>query len=190
MKSFEDLERFVRDNRDEFDDLIPNDDMFSKIETVKVTKKTLNWWQISGRVAAAAVIFFAGYSIHYVGGIFSNEFSANQNSQMDSQADSSFQAFVEMQYYYENQINIVKTDIVSLTGNDEVVQQEIQLELEDLKTIFDDLKKDLNDQANNKEVIDAMIMNYRVKLKLLEDMRNQLNPHKNEEKKDYETVDI
>ena len=37
-----------------------------------------------------------------------------------------------------------------------------------------ELKDDLNDNADNDEVIQAMIQNYRIKLEILEEMLNQI----------------
>jgi hypothetical protein len=63
--------------------------------------------------------------------------------------------------------------------------------MDELQTIFEELKEDLNDQANEEEVIEAMILNYRMKLRLLEDMKAQLNTTTQEgEEVQYETIDI
>ncbi len=50
------------------------------------------------------------------------------------------------------------------------------MEFSDLDVLFKELKEDLNDNADNHEVIEAMIQNYSIKLEILEDMLNQIKP--------------
>lgn len=192
MKNDDRLERFIIENRSHFDDLIPDDSLFQNIETIKPpAKRSLTLWQVTARIAAAVILFFSGYSIqHFMGNKSAENHLNNNSAHYEVSSDSAYRAFSEMQHYYQNQIDQVSTDIITLVNNDQEVHQEIEMELNDLKKIFEDLKNDLNDQANNKEVIDAMIMNYRVKLKLLEDMREQLKPQTNTEEVRYETLDI
>ena len=56
-------------------------------------------------------------------------------------------------------------------------------DMEELDEVYNELKEDLKDNASNPEVIEAMILNYRVKLEILEDLLNQL---KEKENQDYE----
>ena len=51
----------------------------------------------------------------------------------------------------------------------------LNLDLVELEGVFEDLKKDLKDDSDNQEVIEAMIQNYRIKLEILEEMLLQLN---------------
>ena len=57
-----------------------------------------------------------------------------------------------------------------LTAQDPDLRSEIDMELVDLDRVFLDLKDDLKDNADNEEVIEAMIQNYRLKLEILEEM--------------------
>ena len=68
-----------------------------------------------------------------------------------------------------------------------MVQADIKRDLSELDAIFLELKKDLNDNANNQEVIEAMIQNYMMKLEILEDMLEQIKPTKNTNN-DYEKI--
>jgi predicted CopG family antitoxin len=56
-------------------------------------------------------------------------------------------------------------------------------DMEELDEVYLELKEDLKDNVSNPEVIEAMILNYRVKLEILEDLLNQLNEKENQ---DYE----
>lgn len=189
------FENFVKDHRDEFDDLVPREDLFKGIKTKqgRVISMNAKTWFV--RVAAAVVIFTIGFGAsEIISSIKEGTESSrgySQNSEELDSTESSFQDFYEMQMYYTQQIDLVKNEIIVLSNADEEINQEVNLELDELKLIFQELQKDLDDQTNNQEVIDAMIMNYRVKLKMLEEMKNQLDPSINDnEEDDYETVDI
>ena len=69
-----------------------------------------------------------------------------------------------------------KEEFYHLAGND--LRKEINVELTELDYVFRELKEDLNDNADNEEVVVAMIQNYRLKLEILEDILMQLEPAK------------
>ena len=56
-------------------------------------------------------------------------------------------------------------------------------DMEELDEVYLELQEDLKDNVSNPEVIEAMVLNYRVKLEILEDLLNQLNEKENQ---DYE----
>lgn len=184
------LEKFVLDNRDEFDDLEPGKDLFKELDTPKKKIIHLDSWKMISRVAAALVIFSLGFAL--------NEYlSKDKVSGVATEAeilmenDSMRMAFEEMQFYYTSQINAVKNEIILLSNSDAGISQELDFQMEEFNAIFEELKNDLKDQANDEEVLEAMILNYRVKLRLLEDMKVQLNSINQEgEEVQYETIDI
>ena len=55
------------------------------------------------------------------------------------------------------------------------VDPEILMELEEMDRVFEELKSDLADDVDNEEVIAAMIDNYRLKLKILERILEELD---------------
>ena len=75
-----------------------------------------------------------------------------------------------------------------LTGNRAETDQlsnELYMEMQETEEYYsNELKEDLRDNASNPEVIEAMIVNYRVKLEILEDLLHQL---KEKENQDYES---
>ena len=56
--------------------------------------------------------------------------------------------------------------------------------MEELDEVYDELKEDLKDNASNPEVIEAMILNYKVKLEILEDLLEQLKAKENQDEED------
>jgi len=189
------FEDFVKDHRGEFDDLMPREDLFNGIKTKRGKIITLNAKVWISRVVAALVIFTIGFGAsELLSSLNDNPDTKNaysQDARGHESMDSSYRDFYEMQVYYNQQIDLVKNEIILLSNADAEINNEIDIELKELKTISDELQKDLEDHTNDQEVIDAMIMNYRVKLKMLEEMKKQLEPSTNySEEEDYETVDI
>ena len=81
---------------------------------------------------------------------------------------------IEAEAYYTSQINMRKEEVFRLTVNAPDVQKEINTELVEMDKVFEVLKEDLKDNADNEEVIEAMIQNYRLKLDILEEMLYRL----------------
>jgi len=187
------LEQFVLDHRDEFDDLVPREEPFKEFDAPKAKIIRLKSWKTLLRVAAAMLIFALGFALNdllspnYIEG---DKIFAKRHKEV-SGSDSLRNAFEEMQVYYSSQINTVKNEIILLSKSDEVISDELDYQMQEFNSIFEELKNDLNDQANEEDVIEAMIQNYRVKLRLLEDMKAQLNSTNQEEEEDqYEIIDI
>ena len=62
---------------------------------------------------------------------------------------------------------------------------DVNNELGDLDAILLELKEDLSDDADNQEVVEAMMQNYMLKLEILEDLLEQIKA-KNEKNNDDE----
>lgn len=89
--------------------------------------------------------------------------------------------FDEINMYYTAQIISRKNEIFRLTSGSSVNQQ-IDLEVGQLDSIYISLKKDLKDNMNNPEVVEAFILQYRVKLEMLDNILNQLQANDNNDK--------
>ena len=61
----------------------------------------------------------------------------------------------------------------------------LRVDMEELDQAYEELKEDLKDNVANPAVIEAMILNYSVKLEILEDLLHQL---KEKEEQDDEDV--
>jgi len=186
------LEEFVKDHRDEFDQLEPPRNLFNELGHQDKKMINLHNWKIVLRVAAAVIIFSLGFALNEI--LPENEDQKNAgfaNDETSFESDSLRMAFEEMQVYYTSQINTVKNDIILLSNSDQEISDELDLQMKEFNAVFKELLTDLKDQANDEEVIEAMILNYRVKLRLLEDMKEQLNTSNIEgEEVKYETIDI
>lgn len=82
---------------------------------------------------------------------------------------------LEAQYYYQQQIDQMMTQVKGQAPEEEAFEDIARLD-----EAFEELKSDLKDGVQNEEVIAAMIDNYRLKLKILERILEEI------EEKDHE----
>ena len=121
-------------------------------------KKSLLIWKTIA--AAATLLLIAAMATLYA------QYERAQNYPME---------LVEAQRYYQQQINQKIVRVRQLAG-DELVEADF----EKLDAAFDELKADLNDEVYNEAVVTAMIDNYRLKLKILEQILEELDKKENE----------
>jgi hypothetical protein len=94
----------------------------------------------------------------------------------------------ETEVYYNNLVNSLYKEASPMLTNNPEIKKELNLDLSHLDSICADLKNDLKDNISNKEVVEALIQNYRIKIRILEDMLTILKTSENnrENKKSYE----
>ena len=184
------LEKYILDHRGQFDDQEPDPALWEKIDTRKAPVIRINWKSISWKAAAVVAIFVSSYYFHdYMA-------SRNQSSRglmsKKSEANSPIvRELIEAEAYYTSQIDMKKEEVFRLTASNPEVRHEINNEMGDLDRVFTELKEDLKDNADNEEVIEAMIQNYRLKLDILEEMLIRLKQsNESQNEKSHEDTPI
>lgn len=185
------LEKFIIENQNEFDDLVPDPALFNRIQKREPESISLNWTKILVRVAAVMVIAVTSY-------IFIDYLVKQDQTQMLADAEmvdphdaEMVQELIEAEYYYTSQISERKEEFYCLTANNTGLRDDINLELVELDQVFKDMKEDLKDNADNEEVVFAMIQNYRLKLEILEEILMQLRTAEtNNDCHEYESVNM
>ena len=173
------LERFVIDHRDEFDDLEPNTAIWDKIQKKEPKTVKLKWTTILARVAAVVVIFVASYYFHdYMDNRTTNNILVADTK--SNEETEKYHELLEAEVYYTSIIDAKREEIYMLAASKPQLRAEINDELVELDEDFRNLKEDLKDNADNEEVIIAMIQNYRIKLRILEETLIQLRETNNE----------
>lgn len=168
------FEKFVRDNKEEFDFLEPSPQLWNKIENELEEKKThsLNWWKLSNRAAAVVIIFIMSYYVHdFIAKQKESNIAINPEQQL---ADSIKNEFLETEAYYTLQVNLKLNEVNELANKHPEIIKDIRNDISDLDSIYKGLKSDLNDNIANEEIIEAMIQNYRIKLDILESILNEM----------------
>jgi hypothetical protein len=183
------LEKFIIDHRDEFDVLEPNPAIWQKVGKRQPKKVQLDWTRILVRVAAVVVIFVSSYIFIDYAINRQAEVVLTGTGTIDAEGSQIYQDLMEAEYYYTSQIEFQKEEFYRLAGDNSALREEVNIELSELDRIYRELKEDLKDNADNEEVVVAMIQNYRLKLEILEEILIQLRPA-NENTMDYENESV
>ncbi len=168
------LEQFILENKAGFRSNEKTPDVWDKIIKREPKNKIyrFNWKFVISRAAVFAGIFITSYYFHvYRAAINSSKLDSALTSQIEK--EPLYKELLEAELYYDSQIKFKKNELFSLT-DDKVLQKDVIQDLSDLDAILLRLKVDLSDNADNQDVIEAMIQNYMLKLEILEDMLRQL----------------
>ena len=181
------LERFILENKEGFAPPMPTPDVWDKIKKREPKKlSSFNWKLTMSRAAAVVVIFISSYYFHeYRSKTISNE--PNPGAQAIASDEPIYKELIEAELYYTSQIKYKKSELFSLTEDAPTLQKDVTRDLSELDAILRELKTDLKDNADNQEVIEAMMQNYMLKLEILEDMLEQVQPT-NEQPDTNETI--
>lgn len=87
----------------------------------------------------------------------------------------------ETEVYYETLVSSVFSRANTLFADYPGLETEIRADIGELEQIGRELMDDLKDNVANREVVEALIRNYRLRIQLLEDLMENL-PDENEKK--------
>lgn len=88
--------------------------------------------------------------------------------------DSLPSELLEATQYYSEQISNTRSQIRNCASYNTEMDQQVNVEFAQLDTVYNSLRGDLEDNINNSEVLEAMILNYRMRLEILESIMQQL----------------
>ena len=177
------LEKFMIENREYFDVFEPKEELWNGIQQSITPVRKLNWKTIALRVAAVVVIFIASYFFH---DLTQNNIKNKVGEIIDEEPNEQMQMLMEAEVFYTSQIKTAQEEFILLSGDNKALIQDIKYDLSELDKVFEDLKKDLKENGDNEEVIEAMIQNYRIKLQILTEMLGQMNKSSKTNKKTNE----
>jgi len=107
--------------------------------------------------------------------------------QADANQIEEAKSFFDAKAYYTSMINSKEKEVFDLSKNYPEIKRELLSEFKEIDSEQNELQIDLKDGASNKEIIDAMIQNYRIKLDILESVLRELSTETNDEKhQEYE----
>lgn len=184
------LEKFILDNKEEMDMFEPNENIWEKIEKrEKQTKiRKINWKSVLSKAAAILIIFSLSFLLqeylHY--GNKNELVDVKDNNQIS--AEIQIPELVEAEIYYSVEVEKKMGEVMKFTKSYPDLKTELEIDMAELDSIYNELKNDLKDNADNEEVVNAMIQNYRIKLQILEDILIQLQRMNNEKKTKEKTT--
>lgn len=167
------LKIYIENNTSEFnnDKLYETDKlkMWSKIEAeIAPTIKVIPLWQKTPfRIAASIVVLFACSLLFFkLNTINSEEQIVNQELY---QIDNHYKGLVN------NQVELIKIN----TNLSQEEKEEFLLLADELDIEYKKLKKELSVGINNQKILEAIINNYKKKIKLMEDLLERSYPINN-----------
>lgn len=165
------LEKFVNENRHEFDPLEPSDRIWESIsgqldEEPKHKIRKFPWMKIAAIVILALAIPTVIYQV---------KFSEQIQSAKAVQADPEIQELIEAEAYYAQEVSGKMAEINKCYKVHPEIKVEIEGDLNELEMMYHSLKNDLKENISNKEVIEAMIENNRNRMKLVDEVLEQIN---------------
>ncbi|MDI9879009.1 hypothetical protein [Flectobacillus longus] len=165
------LERFVRDHRDEFENLEPSLDLWEKLEAKlptdttsvqQVEKKNIipffpkiqHYW----RVAAGIAVVIGALGLWYA-----NQSSSSSDIIVSQVGDQYKQQMV----HYASLIETKRDEIRQIADNEPALYQEFSSEIERLNKDYQSLRAELPQTPNQEELVKAMIQNLQLQLDIL-----------------------
>ena len=173
------FEEHIMKNREALDRYNVPEDLWDGIRKKMKKENSINrqWLSI-----AAMFVVILGTALLLFRPVFrwsdSNRKSKNDGSLMQLNPQ-----LKETEAYYNNLVNSLYSEATPLLTNNPEIRKELNTDLAHLDSICVDIKKDLKDNISNQEVVEALIQNYRIKIRILEDMltvlkNNEPNPVK------------
>jgi hypothetical protein len=92
----------------------------------------------------------------------------------------------EVENYYLHQVNLMESEISSVSFTDAEHQTELKREMESMDSVYIQLQKELKANPNDERIINAMIEHYQTKLEVMTYIVNQLKAVRNENQKTSE----
>ncbi len=165
------LETFITDNKTSFDVHTPSADVWGKLNKELQQKEKKHWIQSRWlHVAAILVVIFIG------SGIVVNSFMSPSNGiRLSDNADPEVRELIEAEAYYAHQVNGKMKEIRKCYKLIPELQIEVENDLLELEGMYKELRRDLKENVSNKEVIEAMIENNRYRMKLVDEVLEQIN---------------
>lgn len=173
------LEDFIRQNREQFDVHEPDPSLWLKINPANKTKEKKPGPARWLRIAATIAMIFAGSTA----GIY---FLSGNRAETDQFSQELIGEMAETEHYYRQVVNERMEELQPYLADDPVAGEMLKMDLEELDEAYLELKDDLKDQVSNPEVVEAMILNYTIKLEILEDLLLQIK-EKETQDENYDT---
>jgi hypothetical protein len=175
------LEDFIKDNSDEFDEIEPSADLWSKIEkhlppVAEVPKKKeAKTFSLSFvlRVAAMVIMIMSiGFVIYlrneHKGGI---DYAAINPD------------YAKQQVHYASLVETKRTELKAIAKTDPQLYEEFSAEIAKMDAVYKKLNSDLATSPNQERVLRAMIRNLQIQTEVL-NQQLEVIEHYNQMKKD------
>jgi hypothetical protein len=167
MKNTDRLEEFVKSHSDEFNYLEPSPKVWERINGENKEKKPFHLPNYFLRIAAIVTLV----AISTVLVLTHPKFNRQDNAKA---ADPQIEELLETEQFYAQQVTGKLEEIRKCYLTFPELKENVESDLNELESMYSSLKNDLKDNISNKPVIEAMIENNRVRLKLVDSVLEQI----------------
>lgn len=180
------LKKHIEQNRNDFEidseGLVPAWDDIAATLDEKENKK---WFKLSYVWKAAAMIVL-GLGISWIW-VLQTKAPSNETASFEQQLYKVAPDLAEAEMYYSS---LIAEKMQIIKANKDAIDSHILDDVATLDAIYDELKNDLRDNANNEEVIEAMLEHHRMKLNILEQILEEIQKTNDDddEKFDYKQL--
>lgn len=169
------FEKFITENRENFDFREPDPGIWNKIETDLSLKRRFDWRLVLKRAAIVVVIFAASYAVNeMIHQMKNNDLSVKQKTK--DKTENAAPGLNEAEAYYTQLVNQKLDELKPIMANCPSLVEELNYDMSELDSVYYELKSDLKDNMANQEVVEAIIENYRLKITILEDLLTEMEP--------------
>ena len=169
------LEQFVRENAVGFNTLDPPVMAWDVIEReLPVARKSniRKLWPYTWKVAAAVLIFASAWMLNdYVD---QNGKRQTAGERKESTANPALNELQDAEAYYTSQISSKQTELAAFATEHPEIMEDLKKEFIEMDKKKAALNSDLAESNADEKVIEAIIMSYRMKLEILDDILLEL----------------
>jgi len=163
------LEDFVQAIRDEFDFREPSPEVWERISENSKNPRRFRIGNYFLRVAAIITLVVVTSAVLWRSNVLT------PGSWAKNIQDPELRELIEAEAYYAHQVNSKLKEIRKCYYTFPELKQDVENDLTELEEMYKVLKNDLKENVSNKTVIEAMIENNRYRLKLVDDVLEQIN---------------
>lgn len=163
------LEEFIKENREAFDQYEPSGKVWEQISKSKTKTKTViftNWFLRVAAVLAVVAIFTVTITKTDI-------FNSGEIAQQSD--DPELRELIEAEAFYASQVNEKMDEIRKCYVAYPDIKEDVEMDLNELQQMYNELKTDLKENVSKKTVIEAMIENNRYRLKMVDEVLDQIN---------------
>ena len=183
------LEDFIKMNREEFDDLEPSADLWTRIEKHLPAQETELKKHGSKTFSLGFVLRVAASVIVVMGIGFAFYLKKEKKETIDLAAINP--VYAQQQIQYTSLIETKRTELKSIAKSDPQLYKEFSSEIAKMDSTYKKLNDDLATSPNQERVLHAMIRNLQIQTEVLNQQLNvveQFNKMKKEQKNEIKNI--
>ena len=166
------LEKYVRDNTQSFNSLEPPEMAWDAIEKelpASKQKAVRKLWPYAWKAAAAILIFASAWMLND----YTDENKKTTGSEFvksEIQTNPVLTELSDAEAYYTTQISSKQAELAKYAQQNPEIIEDLKKEFTEMDKSKAELRKDLAQSNADEKVIEAIILSYRVKLEILDQM--------------------